>query len=431
MGLESGNYIYDLVQANPPAGDQRKEGDDHIRLIKKALQQTFPHVTGPYLPTSTGTAANQAITHTFGPASYIQGMIVAWVAGFNSNGPMTLAVNGLGAKNVYMAGSPISAGNIVQGSLVVAIYDGVQFQIFGSAGIGGYLPITGGTLTGSLNVQGAITAASTITINGSVGLVIDNAVGKSVSGRTSGNNRWVLALGSGGAESGGGAGSDFALYRYTDGGILIDAPIAITRSSGTVNFGPGSNLNAAGNTITAQAFQADGVAGTFRQVGWRTSTVNRWLFQCDNVAEGGANAGSNFSLSAFADGGGLLGSVFSSVRSTQVVTFTKTIVNGPSDRRLKENIRPLEGALEKVLALRGVSFNFLKDKKKREIGLIAQDVEPIVPEVLQDYNLPDEEPMLAIDYTRLVPVLIEAIKELTARIANLEEKADAQGHESR
>jgi hypothetical protein len=59
------------------------------------------------------------------------------------------------------------------------------------------------------------------------------------------------------------------------------------------------------------------------------------------------------------------------VRSTQVVSFTKTIVNGPSDRTLKENIKPLQDSLAKVLVLQGVSFNMIADKEAAWIGLIA------------------------------------------------------------
>lgn len=46
MGLEAGNYISDLNVSNPAGTDQRAEGDDHIRLIKKTLKQSFPNVNG-------------------------------------------------------------------------------------------------------------------------------------------------------------------------------------------------------------------------------------------------------------------------------------------------------------------------------------------------------------------------------------------------
>ena len=44
MALETGNYINNLVPANPPAGDPVSQGDDHLRLIKKVVQQSFPSV---------------------------------------------------------------------------------------------------------------------------------------------------------------------------------------------------------------------------------------------------------------------------------------------------------------------------------------------------------------------------------------------------
>ena len=57
MALETGNYINNLVPANPPAGDPVSQGDDHLRLIKKVVQQSFPSVdpvsyTHLTLPTS-------------------------------------------------------------------------------------------------------------------------------------------------------------------------------------------------------------------------------------------------------------------------------------------------------------------------------------------------------------------------------------------
>ena len=92
---------------------------------------------------------------------------------------------------------------------------------------------------------------------------------------------------------------------------------------------------------------------------------------------------------------------------------------------MKENIAPLEGALEKVNALQGVSFNLIATPDKQEIGLIAQDVEPVVPEIIQDFQMHDSEGKagevkLALDYPKLTALLIEAVKTLTARVAALE-----------
>jgi len=48
MPLEAGTYISDLVAGNPDGTDQRKEGDDHLRLIKRVMQTTLPNASTPY-----------------------------------------------------------------------------------------------------------------------------------------------------------------------------------------------------------------------------------------------------------------------------------------------------------------------------------------------------------------------------------------------
>lgn len=53
MGLETGTYISDLNASNPLAGDQKAQGDDHIRLLKSTVKATFPNVSGAVTPTHT------------------------------------------------------------------------------------------------------------------------------------------------------------------------------------------------------------------------------------------------------------------------------------------------------------------------------------------------------------------------------------------
>jgi hypothetical protein len=90
-----------------------------------------------------------------------------------------------------------------------------------------------------------------------------------------------------------------------------------------------------------------------------------------------------------------------------------------SDIRLKENIETIDNALEKVSNLRGVYFDW-KDKEKgenRKIGLIAQEVEEIFPEVVSV----DQEGYKSLNYDKLVGALVEAVKEL--KMQNEELKA--------
>jgi hypothetical protein len=84
-----------------------------------------------------------------------------------------------------------------------------------------------------------------------------------------------------------------------------------------------------------------------------------------------------------------------------------------SSRRWKTNIQTLPNALEKVEQLRGVSYD-LKDSGKHEIGVIAEEVGKVVPEVVSfDANGKDAQ---GVDYSRLTAVLIEAVKEQQRQI---------------
>ena len=98
----------------------------------------------------------------------------------------------------------------------------------------------------------------------------------------------------------------------------------------------------------------------------------------------------------------------------------------PSDERLKENVTDLTGSLDKIKQLRGVNFTW-KDSNRgvgNNIGFIAQEVESIIPEVVGDGGLPStddgQSPMKNVSYEHIVPHLVEAIKELEARVKELE-----------
>ena len=98
----------------------------------------------------------------------------------------------------------------------------------------------------------------------------------------------------------------------------------------------------------------------------------------------------------------------------------------PSDERLKKDVTDLTGSLDKIKSLRGVNFKWIDESRGTDnrIGLIAQEVEPVIPEVVGDGGLPNAEDgetaMKSVDYSHIVPHLVEAIKELEARVKELE-----------
>ena len=106
--------------------------------------------------------------------------------------------------------------------------------------------------------------------------------------------------------------------------------------------------------------------------------------------------------------------------------------DGVSDARLKENIREIDNALEKIKQIRGVYHDYnskaseigfispqdLKaGKDKNHIGVIAQEVQKVLPQVIRD--APCNSDYLTVDYAKIVPLLIEGIKEQQKQIEDL------------
>jgi hypothetical protein len=87
-----------------------------------------------------------------------------------------------------------------------------------------------------------------------------------------------------------------------------------------------------------------------------------------------------------------------------------------SDERFKTNIHPIVNALEKVGQMRGVTYE-TKEEGRRRIGVIAQEIEKIIPEVVLTDDTEDH--YKSVDYGNIVAVLIEAVKELKAKVDEL------------
>jgi len=122
------------------------------------------------------------------------------------------------------------------------------------------------------------------------------------------------------------------------------------------------------------------------------------------------------------------------------IAATGNIIAYYSDERLKENIAPIENALDKIGKISGVTFNsndlaatFGYDDKSRQVGVIAQEIKEVLPEIVVrapfDSVLKDGEVIsksgedyMTVQYEKIVPLLIEAIKELKSRVEELESK---------
>ena len=113
-----------------------------------------------------------------------------------------------------------------------------------------------------------------------------------------------------------------------------------------------------------------------------------------------------------------------------IIGFSSTV----SDFRLKDNIITIGGALDKIKSLRGVSYTWNSGKRKNtnDIGLIAQEVEKILPEVITEKKMPlmqGVDPNIdykTVNYEKIIPVLIEAIKEQQEQIDKLKKQIESK-----
>jgi hypothetical protein len=99
-----------------------------------------------------------------------------------------------------------------------------------------------------------------------------------------------------------------------------------------------------------------------------------------------------------------------------------------SDARYKKDVQPLDNALDKIRALNGVSYHFRKNEfpdinfdDRLHIGLLAQDVQKVLPDAV----FTDSNGFYGVDYNTMIPLLIEAVKELSRQ--NEELKKEIEG----
>jgi len=178
-----------------------------------------------------------------------------------------------------------------------------------------------------------------------------------------------------------------------------------TISSTDTTYSAGSGLDLAGTTFSVEADLRDGIT----HVGLDTGDYITWSnnahtsFFVNNNEEARLEADGDF----HADG--------------DVIAYSTTI----SDERLKTDIVKIDTALDKVAQLNGYTFTYKQDGKK-SAGVIAQEVEKVLPSAVSEKELPlkidDGVAYKTVQYDQLVGLLIEAVNELQEKVSKLEGK---------
>ena len=132
-----------------------------------------------------------------------------------------------------------------------------------------------------------------------------------------------------------------------------------------------------------------------------------------NVLTGNIEASGNISGSSVSSSGDILA-------DGDVVAYNS------SDMRLKNNLQVIEGALDKIDGINGYEFDW-NDKspgwarqRGHDVGVVAQEVQKIHPEIVEERK----NGYLGVDYKRLVPLLIQSVKELKQEIDEIKQKCD-------
>ena len=192
-----------------------------------------------------------------------------------------------------------------------------------------------------------------------------------------------------------------------DGGITIDNitidGTTMTLSSGdfTIDVAGDITFDAGGGDILLK--DDNTLVGTIGGFASNNVTIKSEVSDGDVIIQGN-------------DGGSSITALTLDMSAAGAATFNDN-VTAFSDERLKDNIETLTHGLDKVEQLRGVTYT---RNEKESIGVIAQEVEKILPEIVLTAN--DEMGTKSVDYSRITAVLIEAVKELSARVKELENK---------
>jgi hypothetical protein len=206
----------------------------------------------------------------------------------------------------------------------------------------------------------------------------------------------------------------FASYQAQASGIHYWFTAPSGTAGNAITFTQAMTLDASGNLrigTTAALFAANervsinGATGEIGQTIYANGTSSIGLLLFNSVATG-ATSGKQIS---FANSSGTeVGSVTSN--------GSATLFNTTSDQRLKENITDAESASALIDAIKVRQFDWKSDGSHTRYGFVAQELVSVAPEAVHQPE--DAEEMMAVDYSKLVPMLVKEIQSLRKRLAD-------------
>ena len=384
----------------------------------------------------TGTSANSAV---FGNAG---------------NADVDITTNNISRLKIASTGAATFSGEIKSGDTITLGAAAVGgFWTWGSttaylvAGTGKALNLNPNGTSGTTGLSIATTGAATFSSSVQIGSTLNNSLSVGSAAPTTDTLNQIFAgqAAFGGQNSAGGE-TDIGhnwyyysgwKYRFTssssniklNGDVISFERAASGTANAAITFSESMRITSGGNVLIGTTsdlggnnkLQVSSAADTFLAI---TSTTGAFTTRLNMYAGGGGS-------SVITQSGGT--GVLYVVPTTAGVYMTSgaTSWTANSDEKLKNINSNIDNALDKLMTLRAVNFSWKSDETKKEnLGLIAQDVEKVFPQVIDKTKLPsnqdevviDETEYLGVRYTDLIPVLVKAIQELSAEITIISNK---------
>ena len=422
-----------------------------------AITGNAGNITGTYAGSLTSTQVTTALGFT--PYSN------ANPSGYTTNTGTVTSVGGTGTvSGLSLSGTVTTSGNLTLGgtlSLTSAnVTTALGFTPYNSTNPSGYTTNTGtvtsvggtGTVSG-LTLSGTVTTSGNLTLGGTLSLTSANVTtalgftpynstnpsgyvtsagnvatvgGLSVHSSTNNEaNKIVRTDGNGYCNFGwintvSGDNGTTAISRiYASNDAYLRYYSLANFTSQIAARGGTWSGNCTGTSANITAYTINQSVGTTNSPTFSEVYANGWFRS--NSQQGWYN--STYSVGIYAVESGWVQTYNSAGFRCSSLTATGTITAYYSDERLKNKLGNIPNALDKIMSLNGFYYEAnetaqaLGYEKKKEIGVSAQEVEAILPELISP--APIDNKYKTLDYSRLVPVLIEAMKEQQAQINSL------------
>jgi hypothetical protein len=360
----------------------------------------IPAMTSPVITTSLTTPSTSFdLLNTTATTVNFAGAATTFAIGASS-GTLTIGnatITGTNATALNLNGASPGIVTTSTGTAAVFNTNALTGNLFGAA-----TSISVGATTGTTTVRNPNVSIGSAAASTNVALLLNGVANKAqrIVFQESGVEKWLIGQGAASETSA------FEIYNSTGTTVL-----SINKSTSVSTFGasisaPNGNISASGS-VTANG---SGVSGGFRLF------TNSGLTASNNYFNIFTSQTSGWSFNA--NGTGADTDAKCTISLTGVVTSTNGFVES-SSIALKENINPITGALDAIMNLVGVTYDRKNGSSKNEAGLIAEEVDRVIPNLVSHK---EDGTADGIYYSKLTAYLVEAIKDLKSQIDPLKEE---------